>query len=123
MNSALGSCRANEPIKKNAILGDIIGDALRENIDKHKPLKTKNIAPQICASQRSLHRKLKLEKTSFKEILDSIKKDKALVYLKSKDSNIDTISTLLGYSDSRSFRRAFQRWTGVTPCQYKRTYY
>lgn len=113
--------RTNKRPRSNTILGDIIGNALRENIDKHKPLKVKNLANQIHASQRSIHRKLNVEKTSFKKIVDSIKKDMAIAYLKSKDMDVEKIATLLGYSDARSFRRAFKRWTGLTPYQFSHT--
>ncbi|MEM8712011.1 MAG: helix-turn-helix domain-containing protein [Planctomycetota bacterium] len=35
--------------------------------------------------------------------------------------SIHAVANLTGYSDERSFRRAFQNWTGQTPAQFRRS--
>lgn len=77
----------------------------------------REIAPEIGMSERSLHRYLAGEGTSFSDILDALKKDLAMKYMSREDLNLTQIAFLLGYSDHSAFSTAFKRWTGHTPRQ------
>ncbi len=77
------------------------------------------IAKRLNMSVRNLHRKLADEETSFKTILDNIRRDLALRYLKNNMS-ISDITYSLGFVDQSSFSRAFKRWTGQSPSQYRK---
>ena len=71
-------------------------------------------------SARTLHRHLKQEGTSYKEILESVTHQLAKEYLRNTALNIQEVSYLLGYSDQANFRRAFKRMGGMTPSEYRK---
>lgn len=77
------------------------------------------VAQQLNLTPRTLHRYLVREGTQFKTILASAHTALAKQYLAEKSSSIKTIAYKLGYSDVANFRRAFKRWTGVTPQAYQ----
>ena len=68
---------------------------------------------------RTLHRRLLDEGTSFQEILDEVRHALAMEYLKSQHMTIQELAYTLGYGDTANFRRAFKRWTGVTPSFFR----
>ena len=69
-------------------------------------------------SSRTLQRKLSEEQTSFNAVLDEIKKDLAIYYLK-RNVKVKEITTILGYKNVSSFSRSFKKWAGVSPIKYK----
>ena len=82
-------------------------------------LSQEKVAYALNMSTRNLHRKLADEDTTFKQLLDDIKKDLALRYLKAPRISIIELSYMLGFTDQSSFTRAFKRWTNSTPSQYR----
>ncbi|MQW92023.1 helix-turn-helix domain-containing protein [Acinetobacter sp. dk771] len=82
-------------------------------------LSEEQIAAALFMSKRTLARKLAAEGTSFKEIKDAILSEQAGRYLTDSPLSVDAIATLLNYHDSSNFRRAFKRWFGVTPNEYR----
>ena len=79
-----------------------------------------HIAERLNMSGRNLHRKLAEECTSFKELQDEIRQDLALRYLGMSGMSLNEIAFNLGFIDQSSFNRAFKRWTGGSPGQYRR---
>lgn len=77
------------------------------------------LAARFHISPRTLHRYLKNENTSYKEIVESVSSQLAKKYLVESDISIQEISYLLGYKDIANFRRAFKRWYGVPPSEYR----
>ncbi len=77
------------------------------------------IARELHMSLRNLQRRLGAEGTSYTEILDSTRRQLALDYISSPRYSINEITYLLGYSDASSFHRAFKRWTGKSPRDYR----
>ena len=71
-------------------------------------------------TERTLRRKLSEEGTRYREILDDVKCQLAIRYLQSSSLKQESIANLLGYSDSRNFRRAFKRWTRKSPAAYRK---
>jgi len=71
-------------------------------------------------SPRTLRRRLTDEKTSYKSLTANIRKKKAIELLKTTDYPVEQIATELGYSDLSNFYRAFKRWTGRNPGEYRR---
>lgn len=77
------------------------------------------IADSLYMSSRSLQRRLKAEGTTFKALLDATRRDLGIRYLKQSNMSIDEITYMLGFSDSSNFSRAFKRWTGSSPTQFR----
>jgi len=69
---------------------------------------------------RTLQRWLSEEGMSFSKIVSQIRFEKASELLNEQDINIIDISTLLGYSDPAHFTRAFRRWSGISPQQFRK---
>jgi AraC-like DNA-binding protein len=80
---------------------------------------TIEIAAQLTnLSPSTLRRKLRAEGTSFSRILNICQQVEAEKYLRSH-TPIKTIALQLGFSDDRAFRRAFKRWSGQTPTEFR----
>lgn len=78
------------------------------------------LAKHLNVHPRSLQRHLKAEGTSFGELQTEARLAVAVRFLRTGKQNLDALSDRLGFSDRRSFTRAFKRWTGVSPSQYRR---
>jgi len=77
------------------------------------------IAASLHLSLRSLQRKLQNENTSFTTLLNETQQQLALHYIRDSHRSIGEITYLLGYSEPGSFTRAFRRWTGKSPLQFR----
>jgi AraC-like DNA-binding protein len=77
------------------------------------------VARQLHMSQRTLVRRLEAEGTSFSAQLDELRRQMALRFVCSPSLPLSEITTLLGFSHVQGFHRAFKRWTGQTPIQYR----
>jgi AraC-like DNA-binding protein len=74
----------------------------------------------LHVSQRTFRRKLRQGGTSFKELHDDVRRGAALRYVATGELALLEIAFLLGFSEAASFHRAFKRWTGQTPREYRR---
>ena len=81
--------------------------------------KQENIAETLHVSLRSLQRRLREEETSFKGLLEDTRQSLAQQYLRETHRSIGEITYLLGFSEPSNFTRAFKRWTGRTPAEYR----
>jgi len=77
------------------------------------------IAESLHMSLRSLQRRLKNENTSFTRLLNETQQQLAMQYIRESHRSIGEITYLLGYSEPGSFTRAFRRWTGKSPLQFR----
>ncbi len=75
------------------------------------------VATHLGISVATLRRRLKEEKTSFRTICHDVTNE-AAKHLLMQGSHVSEVAEELGYSDFRSFTRAFKGWNGVTPRQY-----
>ncbi len=78
------------------------------------------VAEQLNMSERSMHRHLKDMNTTFKEILQDVRIELSKLYIENNQFNVTDIAFQLGFSDSSSFSRAFKRWTGTSPAEYRK---
>jgi len=78
-----------------------------------------DVARRLDLGQRTLQERLQERDTSFREIVDDVRKELALRYLRRAELDVTDVAMLLGYSDARAFHRAFKRWTGETPGRYR----
>lgn len=77
------------------------------------------VAQQLHLSQRTLQRRLQEEGTSFQQLLDETRRELAEQYLRQVNLTLLEIAYLLGFADSSNFFRAFRRWFGQTPGEYR----
>lgn len=68
---------------------------------------------------RTLHRRLTEEGTSFRAILDDVRRGLAVEHLRSGKLGVEEIAFTLGYTDAANFRRAFKRWESVSPAEFR----
>jgi AraC-like DNA-binding protein len=78
-----------------------------------------SIASQLHMSPRNLQFKLAAQDTSYQEILDTTRRELALAYIEQRRVAITEIAYLLGFTDSANFTRAFRRWTGKSPSEFR----
>jgi AraC-like DNA-binding protein len=77
------------------------------------------IARRMAMSPRTLQRRLELESTSFADVLDRTRRSFAEAYVQERGLALTEIAYLLGFSEQSAFTRAFQRWYGSPPSQYR----
>ncbi len=78
-----------------------------------------DVAARLHCSPRSLQRRLAERGQSFKELVDEVRRGLALQYMQDAKLSLLDIAFLLGFSEQSGFQRAFKRWTGTTPGQYR----
>ncbi len=79
------------------------------------PVNVEQVAAHFKMSSRTLRRALRAEGTCYKELLDQLRRERALALLGEGRASIAEVSFLLGFADISAFYRAFRRWTGKTP--------
>ena len=70
-------------------------------------------------SPRALQMKLRIENTSYSEILDNWRFRRATKQIRENSISIKLLSEQLGYHNVQNFHRAFKRWTNTTPRNYR----
>lgn len=73
----------------------------------------------LHVTPRTLHRRLTAEGTSFNQLLEDVRHTLAIEHLKVERISIEEIAYALGYTDLSNFRRAFKRWEGMPPTEYR----
>ncbi|MDF1781226.1 MAG: AraC family transcriptional regulator [Alcanivoracaceae bacterium] len=81
------------------------------------------VCEKLNMTPQTLRRRLKDANTSYQEIKDSLRKEASIYYLSKPELSIDEIALLMGFSEASSFHRAFKKWTGKTPSQYRREHF
>ncbi|SHO58937.1 AraC-like transcriptional regulator QhpR [Vibrio quintilis] len=76
-------------------------------------------ADQLGMSRWSLQRRLQQENITFSRLVDHVRCELATHYLKQQKLPISEMGMLLGYSETSAFSRAFKRWFGVSPRQFR----
>ena len=78
-------------------------------------LNVRELAKALHTSERSLRRALSAHGTSYQELRDEVRMRLALHYLTSTATPVEEVARTVGFTSSRSFRRALKRWTGRSP--------
>jgi AraC-like DNA-binding protein len=102
-------------------------DAIRSRLRRHLVgnMRSGHVALEAAARElgmttRTLQRRLRDEGTSFHAVLDDVRRDVALTQMRARRQSIDELAFVLGFEKSSSFHRAFKRWTGVTPGEFRK---
>lgn len=78
-----------------------------------------DIAQAMNLSTRTLMRRLDEEGSTYRGLKSRVLQEWAHRYLVDTDITVDALAAQLGYQDSANFRRAFKRWVGSSPAQYR----
>ena len=98
------------------------GDKVREGICVALPrgdASLEVVATKLGMSARTLQRRLSEEGTSHQSLLEELRRSLSEQYLGRPDLCTEDVALMLGFSDGRAFRRAFKRWTGVSPSEFR----
>ena len=79
----------------------------------------KYVAEHLHMSPRGLQMKLATQDSGFQDILDEVRHNLAMCYIEQSRYAITEISYLLGFADASNFTRAFKRWTGKSPSDFR----
>lgn len=85
--------------------GEVSGEAAAQMLELHR---------------RTLNRRLKAQGTTFQAVLDGVRAGVASQLLEGTNTSLDDVASTLCYASVSPFMRAFRRWTGVTPGQWRR---
>ncbi len=110
-----------------ALIGDVehyaeVSFDVRQHIAELLPrgqLTLRAVAEKLGMSTRTLQHRLRAEGASFSELVDGVRTTLAQRYLVERRLSVPDIAALLGYGDASAFHRAFKRWTGMTPRQFR----
>jgi AraC-like DNA-binding protein len=78
------------------------------------------VAAALKMTARTLRRRLADEGTCFSDIAHRVKYNVAAQHLRNSDASIEQIASIAGFSDPANFRRAFLRWTRMSPAEFRR---
>ena len=112
------------------VLSDYLAKSQRDDIVSRSKLAISDYLPsgdvtqQVVAaalhmSPRTLQRKLSNEGTNYRELVDAVRQELAESYLTDHSFTVAEISYLVGFSSQAAFSRAFKRWAGLTPQEFR----
>ncbi len=70
-------------------------------------------------SVRTLHNRLAESGTTYQQLLDRTRRELAEQYMQQPNISVSEVAYLLGFSDCSNFSRAFHRWTGQSPSDFR----
>jgi len=96
--------------------GDVAQRVLDRLLDRQGDYPSlSEMAKDLYMSNRTLIRKLKAQGTSYQMLLDDVRQELAVWYLRQSDLSVEAIAERLGYRDTSNFSRTCKRWFGLTP--------
>jgi AraC-like DNA-binding protein len=99
-------------------IGELRTVVARTVCDGHPALRA--IARRVGLSERTLQRRLGERGLVWKDVVLDVRRELAQGYLARDEMPLTEIAFLLGYSELSAFDRAFRKWTGVTPMEWRR---
>jgi AraC-like DNA-binding protein len=84
------------------------------------PLHVRVVADSVNTSARTLQRRLHRAGLTYARVVQQVRFEVAKQMLRDPSLRIGDVARTLGYSHPAHFTRAFQRWTGVTPREFRR---
>jgi AraC-like DNA-binding protein len=79
------------------------------------------LARELHTASATLRRRLHEEGESYRSIKDQLRRDVAITYLSDSDRSVMDIALELGFAEPSAFHRAFKKWTGASPGEYRRS--
>jgi len=93
--------------------------ALRRRIQEAADHSREGVAALLGTSVGTLKRRLEAESCSFRDVRDGVRRAVAEEMLARTDKSVSEIAGILGFADAASFGKAFRRWTGANPREYR----
>ncbi|MBK7974535.1 MAG: AraC family transcriptional regulator ligand-binding domain-containing protein [Deltaproteobacteria bacterium] len=93
---------------------------VRSQVHAGREPRITDMAAELALGERTLRRRLESEGTSVRALVDEVRREMASAHVASGRLSLDEIALLLGFSEAAAFRRAFRRWTGQSPSQFRR---
>jgi len=84
-----------------------------------KPTRFADIAAELGMSARTLRRRLAEEGAAYHALVDALRAEMAIKYLRETDLKVGEIAAALGFSEVGNFRHAFHRWAGASPNKFR----
>ncbi len=103
---------------RDARIAESIASVLRRGLLTER-FSAADIAEHFGLHERTLHRRLRSAGTTFRSELDAARQSVSRELLDNTALPISEIANAVGYADSSSFIRAFQRWTGMSPSLWR----
>lgn len=107
--------------RDQATLTERIRRQLRRRLDQELP-SFDEVARALAMTPQTLRRRLQDEGQGYQALKDDLRRDAAIEYLARADLTLCEIAGLLGFSEPSAFHRAFKRWTGVAPGEYRNSH-
>jgi AraC-like DNA-binding protein len=104
--------------RDQANLTERIRRMLRRHLDTEMP-SLEDVGKALGVTPQTLRRRLQDEGQGYQAIKDDLRRDAAIEYLARPDLTLMEIANLLGFSEPSTFHRAFKKWTGVAPGEYR----
>lgn len=104
------------PLGRNDLV-ESVANRMRFGVEA-KP-RQRDLAGMVNISERTLRRRLERQDTSYRELRDGTRYERARDLLANSDMTVAQVAELVGYSDARAFRRAFKRWAGLLPAEFR----
>lgn len=99
-----------------------VRQAILQALPDHDP-SVDQVAHRLCMSSRTLQRRLSQEHTSYQRVLDRVRLELSIEYIAMSHMPLAEAALKLGFSDLTSFHRAFKRWTGTPPAEFRRQFW
>jgi AraC-like DNA-binding protein len=118
-----GKSWTSEQLKRVAApseLAEVRNEAARA-VSEHAPPTLVAIGRRLGMSRRTLQRRLHERGVTFGQIVDSVRREAALAAIKpTARISVQEVARACGFEDLKSFRRAFRKWTGLSPTDYRK---
>ena len=130
LDAPLPTANADMALASDAIIASYLANLARSRIAmrvkariiERLPNGTCNkadIANDLHIGERTLHRRLQDEGTSFQKLLEETRRELSEQYMRKSDCSVAEVAFTVGFSEASNFTRAFRRWTGFTPSEYR----
>jgi len=108
----------NSDVQQQSVV-DMARAQLRQGLSQGEP-SLDEVAENIGLSSWSLQRRLKDAGINFTQLVEKVRCEMATHYLQQRQLSISEMAFLLGYSEVSAFSRAFRRWFGISPRQWRK---
>jgi AraC-like DNA-binding protein len=106
--------------KNTSSLTARIRKRLRQQLPDELPA-LQALATELHVTEATLRRRLQEEGESYQSIKDQLRRDLAITYLSHSERSVEDIALNLGFAEPSAFYRAFKKWTGGSPREYRKS--